>query len=175
MKTSTIRPAKRGPDPLDQPGTEVLLDAFSGMGRRGLDLIGLELEAVGAVGDPVAGRNDIFAGHELLRVADHGHDLAMPARLHAQDAVAVIEVVERDALDRATDFFRHVPTIPTSRRMSNRVATPYREAHAYRCCWARLHRGGGIGLYQTFRPTIDSRFVRVQSERGDGMLNHFIL
>src|SRR5690242_165284 len=32
-----------------------------------------------------------------------------------------------------------------------------------------------FGLYQTFRPTIDSRFVRVQSERGDGMLNHFIL
>jgi hypothetical protein len=32
-----------------------------------------------------------------------------------------------------------------------------------------------FGLYQTFGPTIDSRFARVQTEHGDGMLNHFIL
>ena len=32
-----------------------------------------------------------------------------------------------------------------------------------------------FGTYQTFRPTIDSRFVRIQTERGDGMLNHYIL
>jgi hypothetical protein len=32
-----------------------------------------------------------------------------------------------------------------------------------------------LGLYQTFSPTFDSRFTRVQTERGDGMLNHFIL
>ena len=32
-----------------------------------------------------------------------------------------------------------------------------------------------FGLYQTFAPTIDSRFTRVQTERGDGMLNHYIL
>jgi hypothetical protein len=32
-----------------------------------------------------------------------------------------------------------------------------------------------FGLYQTFSPTFDSRFRRVQTERGDGMLNHFIL
>jgi hypothetical protein len=32
-----------------------------------------------------------------------------------------------------------------------------------------------FGLYLTFEPTIDSRFARVQTERGDGMLNHFIL
>lgn len=32
-----------------------------------------------------------------------------------------------------------------------------------------------FGLYQTFGPTIDSRFTRVQTERGDGMLNHYIL
>lgn len=32
-----------------------------------------------------------------------------------------------------------------------------------------------FGLYQMFSPTIDSRFARVQTERGDGMLNHFIL
>src|SRR5207248_6763683 len=33
----------------------------------------------------------------------------------------------------------------------------------------------GLGTYLTFRPTFDSRFARVQTERGDGMLNHYIL
>ena len=32
-----------------------------------------------------------------------------------------------------------------------------------------------FGLYQTFSPVIDSRFARVQTERGDGMLNNYIL
>lgn len=32
-----------------------------------------------------------------------------------------------------------------------------------------------FGLYQAFEPVIESRFVRVQAERGDGMLNHYIL
>lgn len=32
-----------------------------------------------------------------------------------------------------------------------------------------------FGTYQAFRPTIDSDFSQVQSERGDGMLNHYIL
>ena len=32
-----------------------------------------------------------------------------------------------------------------------------------------------FGTYHTFRPTFDSGFVRIQTERGDGMLNHLIL
>lgn len=32
-----------------------------------------------------------------------------------------------------------------------------------------------LGTYQTFRPTFDSGFVILQTERGDGMLNHYIL
>jgi hypothetical protein len=32
-----------------------------------------------------------------------------------------------------------------------------------------------LGTYTTFRPTFDSNFVSVQTERGDGMLNHLIL
>ncbi len=32
-----------------------------------------------------------------------------------------------------------------------------------------------FGTYQTFAPGFDSRFTRMQSERGDGMLNHYIL
>jgi hypothetical protein len=32
-----------------------------------------------------------------------------------------------------------------------------------------------LGTYLTFRPTFDSGFARVQTERGDGMLNHYIL
>lgn len=32
-----------------------------------------------------------------------------------------------------------------------------------------------FGTYQTFSPGFDSQFARMQSERGDGMLNHYIL
>jgi len=32
-----------------------------------------------------------------------------------------------------------------------------------------------FGTYLTFRPTFDSGFERVQTERGDGLLNHYIL
>lgn len=32
-----------------------------------------------------------------------------------------------------------------------------------------------FGTYHTFRPTFDTRFVYVQTERGDGMLNHLLL
>ncbi len=32
-----------------------------------------------------------------------------------------------------------------------------------------------VGTYLTFRPTFDSRFELLQTERGDGMLNHYLL
>ncbi len=32
-----------------------------------------------------------------------------------------------------------------------------------------------LGTYLTFRPTFDSGFASIQTERGDGMLNHYIL
>jgi hypothetical protein len=32
-----------------------------------------------------------------------------------------------------------------------------------------------LGTYLTFRPTFDSHFERIQTERGDGLLNHYIL
>jgi hypothetical protein len=34
---------------------------------------------------------------------------------------------------------------------------------------------GVLGTYLTFRPTFDSGFESIQTERGDGMLNHYIL
>src|SRR4051812_2159625 len=32
-----------------------------------------------------------------------------------------------------------------------------------------------LGTYLVFQPTFDSGFARIQTERGDGMLNHLIL
>ena len=32
-----------------------------------------------------------------------------------------------------------------------------------------------FGTYHTFRPALDSRFERTQTETGDGMLNHLFL
>ena len=38
-------------------------------------------------------------------MADNGHDIAMPARLGAQNAEAILGIVVRDALDEAGQNF----------------------------------------------------------------------
>src|SRR5438552_5168446 len=60
---------------------------------------GFELLPVGAVVDPFARGGDPLTGGNGCGMADHGHDLTMPARLDAQDAEAVLLVVVGDALD----------------------------------------------------------------------------
>ena len=59
--------------------------------------------------------------------------------------------------------------------MSNRVAGPYRDCMRSVTALAAYASLLAFGTYQTFRPTFDSHFARVQTERGDGMLNHYIL
>ena len=49
-----------------------------------------ELLAVDAVVDPFAGGGDPFAGRNGRGVANHGHDITMPARLGAQNAKAIL-------------------------------------------------------------------------------------
>src|SRR5215831_13934125 len=59
--------------------------------------------------------------------------------------------------------------------MSNRVAASYRDSMRTVVVLLAYAALLAFGTYQTFHPMIDSRFTRVQTERGDGMLNHFIL
>jgi hypothetical protein len=51
-----------------------------------------ELLAVGPVVDPFAGGGDPLARRNGCGVANHGHDITMPARLGAQNAKAILWV-----------------------------------------------------------------------------------
>ena len=60
---------------------------------------------MGAVVDPFARRGDPFAGGDHRGVADDGHQFAVAARLDAENAKAVLGVVEGDAFDEARQNF----------------------------------------------------------------------
>jgi predicted DCC family thiol-disulfide oxidoreductase YuxK len=87
------------PDAADHAGAEVLLDPLDRGGRRGLQEARLELQPVGAVVGPFAGGGDPFAGRDHRGVADRGDQIPVAAGLDAQDAEAVLRVVEGDPLD----------------------------------------------------------------------------
>ena len=82
-------------DAADHAGAEILLDAVDGGRRRGAHEARLELLTMGAVVDPFARRGDPFAGGDGGGVADDGDQIAMAARLDAQNAEAVLGVVVR--------------------------------------------------------------------------------
>jgi hypothetical protein len=54
---------------------------------------------MGAVIHQLPGRRDPLAGGYGGGMADHGHDIPMSARLGAQDAKFIFNVVVSDALD----------------------------------------------------------------------------
>jgi hypothetical protein len=60
-----------------------------------------ELLAVGAVVDPFARGGDPLPGGNGCGMADHGHDVTVPAYLGPQHAEAVLGIVVGDALDKA--------------------------------------------------------------------------
>ena len=82
-------------DAADHAGTEILLDAFGRGRRRGAHEARLELLAMGAVVDPFARCGDPLAGGDGGGMPDDGHQVAMPARLDAEDTEAVLGVVDR--------------------------------------------------------------------------------
>ena len=89
--------AKWGPTPLMTPLPRYFSMPSGVDGARG-HLLALELPAVLAVDDPFAGRVEELAGGHARRVADDCRQLAHALGLHAQDAEAVLLVVERHAL-----------------------------------------------------------------------------
>ena len=56
---------------------------------------------VGPVIDPLACGGDPFAGADGSGMTDHGDQVAMAAGLHPEHTEAVLDVVERHALDEA--------------------------------------------------------------------------
>ncbi len=79
------------------------------VGGVALRKCGPELQAVGAVVGPGAGGLDPLAGRDHRGVADDGDEVALPARLQAQHAEAVLLVVERHALDEPGEVLRRRP------------------------------------------------------------------
>ena len=75
------------------------------VGARGAQEPRLELLAMGAVVDPFARGGDPLAGGDRRGVADDGHQIAMAARLGAQNAEAILGIVKGDALDEAGQHF----------------------------------------------------------------------
>ena len=88
-------------DAADHAGGEVLLDPLRRGGRRGLQKPRLELLAMGAVVEPFARGRDPFARRDRGGMSDHRDEVAVPARLDAQHAEAVLVIVEGHALDDA--------------------------------------------------------------------------
>ena len=92
-----------GTDPSDHARAEILLDPFDRRGWRRAQEARLELRPVRPVVGPDTGGLNEFAGADHRRVANHGHQVALSPRLDAQDAKAIVGVVERDALDQADE------------------------------------------------------------------------
>ena len=125
-----------GTDAAHHAGAEIFLDALGRRRRRRLQQIGLELQAVRAIGDPDADGVDEFAGRDRRRMADDGDEIAPPARLHLQDREAVLLVVKRHPLDGADERFTGrsgeggglqdaMPLLEVDRQMtSNDVSAP---------------------------------------------------
>ena len=92
-------------DATDHAGGEIALDPLGRGRRRGLQEPRLELLAVGAVVDPLAGGGDPLAGGDGGGMADDGDEVAVPTRLHPQDGEAALGIVERNPLDDAGEHF----------------------------------------------------------------------
>ena len=89
----------------DHAGREVLLDAVGRSRGRCAQEPRFELLAVGAVVDPFARGRDPLTGRDGRGMADHRHEVTMPARLGPQNAEAVLGIVVGDALDEARQHF----------------------------------------------------------------------
>ncbi len=94
-----------GANAADHAGAKILLDAVDGRWRGGAHEAGLELLTVGAVVDPFARRGDPFAGGDGGGVPHHRDQIAVAARLDAENAEAVVAIVVGDALDKARQHF----------------------------------------------------------------------
>ncbi len=88
-------------DAADHARTKIAFDAVEGRRRGHLEEGGAELQAVGAVVGPSPGGLDELAGRDHGRVPGDGDEVALAAGFQAQDAEAIIRVVEGHAFDEA--------------------------------------------------------------------------
>ncbi len=111
MRSRTSAPTRpRGasrlrPDPFDQPGPEILLDALdAGRWCRAKEVGGELWAVIPVAGPPAAGLHEL-AGRDRDDMADDRHQIAMAANLDPKHGPAVIGIVEGHALDKAGERF----------------------------------------------------------------------
>jgi len=71
-------------------------------------MLGLELQAMRAVGDPRALTLDILPRRDRGCRPDHGHEVPVATDFDAQDAETRFFTVERDTLDRTREVFERM-------------------------------------------------------------------
>ena len=86
-------------------GEPIFLDTVDGGRRGGAHEARLELLPVSVVVGPFARRSDPFAGGDGGGVPHHRDQIAVAARLDAENAEAVVAIVVGDALDKARQHF----------------------------------------------------------------------
>src|SRR4051794_12409439 len=87
-------------DAADQAGGQILLDTLGGGGRGRLQEGGLELQAMTAVVDPLAGGLDPLARGDHRRPPHHGGQVAPSPHLDTQHAEAGLGIMEGYPLNR---------------------------------------------------------------------------
>lgn len=100
-------------DAFDHSRAEVLLEPLERRRDGCADCLRLELEPVLAVVDPDARRLDMLTGADRGSVPNHGHEVALSTGFDPEDAIAGLDAVEGNALDRARQLLR-CPTLAIS-------------------------------------------------------------
>jgi hypothetical protein len=116
------------PDATDHSRAEVALDAFDRSRRRNPQELRPELLPVGAIVHPLPGGGDPLARRDARGMADGGHEIPVPARLHARHTEAAVRVVERYAFDQTGERFpgwrrRRRFRMPTHRKTIQQAGT----------------------------------------------------
>jgi hypothetical protein len=104
MTSNTFSPKARS-SAADHARGEVLLDAFDGSGRGGLEEPGLELLAMGVVVGPVTGGRNPLTGGNHGGVANDRNEIAVAARLDPNHAKPVVGILVGNALDQPGEHF----------------------------------------------------------------------
>lgn len=105
--------ARTGDDPLgelradapDHAGAEIAGHALHRRGRRGLQQVRLELQAVRSIREPDSDSVDVLTGGDRSRMSDEGDQVPPASRLDLEDREAGVRVVERHPLDAADQRF----------------------------------------------------------------------
>ena len=129
----------------------------SGCRGRGLEKPGLELLAVSAVIRPVTGGRDPLAGGNHGGVANDRDEIAVAARLHPDDAEAVLGVLVGDALDQPG---QHLPVGWLWLRLH--------DVHRTGLVAKTLARGAKVGRSLAARGLLSNAIIRLNYVRGIG-------